>query len=672
MSKSIAVVFIFLIIIIAGFSYFNYNQLNQLQKDLLEKETRLAESGRLIKEQETSLTQMEEKIKEVSQKIELPTQETKTEINRDDELTKQLEAYRNEVQLLQSKTEQLLQKNESDIEEINQMREEKARLESLFSEREKQWKEKEEENRGVILSLQDNIQQYEGEKEEINKKLVTIGQYLDAEQSKREDLEKKMVDYEKTIEHLKQQLSLKQDEEKYVQQISQLQSNKKKLEEEIAQKDINLYQTQKEYQSLKGQLAEYEFRINRLQEEISAVHGQKETIENIKTQLAFLEEEKIKLESSLREKETRWLEEEQLSKETITQLQKEISGYESNIKEIGSELLALKEDLAREKSLKEIAREEIESFSTQIDELKREVSHYKDLEKEFQSTFQKLLSEKGLLEQELAKKGETIDQKEYNELLDQISLYRTDIEKLTEDLSIARKREDSLYKQQLADIEREKDSLVKMVGDSEREWVKQNEENRLLIHSLENQLAEYKAEIKSSNIDSSLLKEEISLQETLYQQSIDQIKEKEDQISLLVAEITQYMKKIENYEKTVAEFRIKLEQLEESNFQEQRDLMETIHSLIAEREEQQNKISQCGNQVNQFQAEIAELQNKIALLEKGSEPGYYEVKSGDCLWTIAREKYSEGVAWIKIFKANQGLIENPNLIFPYQQFVLPE
>ncbi len=61
MSKSITIIFVILIIFIAGFAYINYNRLNQIQDDLIKKETLLKESEKLIQEQEKSLIQLEEK-----------------------------------------------------------------------------------------------------------------------------------------------------------------------------------------------------------------------------------------------------------------------------------------------------------------------------------------------------------------------------------------------------------------------------------------------------------------------------------------------------------------------------------------------------------------------------------------------------------------------------------
>lgn len=49
----------------------------------------------------------------------------------------------------------------------------------------------------------------------------------------------------------------------------------------------------------------------------------------------------------------------------------------------------------------------------------------------------------------------------------------------------------------------------------------------------------------------------------------------------------------------------------------------------------------------------------------------YVVRSGDCLWKIAKRYYGNGGAWPKIFNANRSKISNPNLIYPGQRFVIP-
>lgn len=49
----------------------------------------------------------------------------------------------------------------------------------------------------------------------------------------------------------------------------------------------------------------------------------------------------------------------------------------------------------------------------------------------------------------------------------------------------------------------------------------------------------------------------------------------------------------------------------------------------------------------------------------------YTVKTGDCLWNIARQVYGSGADYKKIYEANRDKISNPNLIYPGQQLILP-
>lgn len=55
-----------------------------------------------------------------------------------------------------------------------------------------------------------------------------------------------------------------------------------------------------------------------------------------------------------------------------------------------------------------------------------------------------------------------------------------------------------------------------------------------------------------------------------------------------------------------------------------------------------------------------------------NKKGAYTVKSGDCLWAIAKAHYGSGEQWPKIYEANKGVVgSNPNLIYPNQKLVLP-
>lgn len=47
------------------------------------------------------------------------------------------------------------------------------------------------------------------------------------------------------------------------------------------------------------------------------------------------------------------------------------------------------------------------------------------------------------------------------------------------------------------------------------------------------------------------------------------------------------------------------------------------------------------------------------------------VQTGDTLWAIARDRYGEGVLYVKVFDANRSSIRDPDLIYPGQVFDLP-
>ena len=51
----------------------------------------------------------------------------------------------------------------------------------------------------------------------------------------------------------------------------------------------------------------------------------------------------------------------------------------------------------------------------------------------------------------------------------------------------------------------------------------------------------------------------------------------------------------------------------------------------------------------------------------------YTVKKGDSLWKIAKQFYSQGSQWRKIYNANRKVVgANPNLIHPGQKLVIPK
>ena len=49
----------------------------------------------------------------------------------------------------------------------------------------------------------------------------------------------------------------------------------------------------------------------------------------------------------------------------------------------------------------------------------------------------------------------------------------------------------------------------------------------------------------------------------------------------------------------------------------------------------------------------------------------YTVKSGDCLWNIAKKYLGDGSRYTEIYNLNKDKIKNPNLIYPNQILTLP-
>lgn len=57
--------------------------------------------------------------------------------------------------------------------------------------------------------------------------------------------------------------------------------------------------------------------------------------------------------------------------------------------------------------------------------------------------------------------------------------------------------------------------------------------------------------------------------------------------------------------------------------------------------------------------------------ETAPKSSSYTVKSGDCLWNIAKKQLGDGSRWKEIYELNKDKITNPNLIYPNQSLTMP-
>ena len=62
----------------------------------------------------------------------------------------------------------------------------------------------------------------------------------------------------------------------------------------------------------------------------------------------------------------------------------------------------------------------------------------------------------------------------------------------------------------------------------------------------------------------------------------------------------------------------------------------------------------------------------VEQVEEKPEPKFYTIQKGDSLSKIAKAEYGDAMKWKALHKANEGIIDDPNLIYPGQVIRIPE
>ncbi len=92
----------------------------------------------------------------------------------------------------------------------------------------------------------------------------------------------------------------------------------------------------------------------------------------------------------------------------------------------------------------------------------------------------------------------------------------------------------------------------------------------------------------------------------------------------------------------------------------------TVYGQTENQSEKEKAILALGN-VNG----IAEVDDRISVVNVEPEAQFYEVKGGDSLSKIAKSFYGDPMKYKEIFEANQPLLSDPNKIYPGQMLRIP-
>ncbi len=173
---------------------------------------------------------------------------------------------------------------------------------------------------------------------------------------------------------------------------------------------------------------------------------------------------------------------------------------------------------------------------------------------------------------------------------------------------------------------------------------------------------EWQAEMNRLQTEkASLTKEVGSLQTDVNNLKAKKIQSYEDCMKELYAMVGATQQDVDNFRNEVNELNGKISRKEGPKADRQKDLDALKMNKISALPEFYDEVH------NQMQAALD------AWVEAPKEITYTVVK-GDCLWNIAKKPsiYSNAFAWPNIYKANRDQIKNPNLIYPKQNFKIPQ
>jgi len=535
---------------------------------------------------------------------------------------------------------------------------------------------------GFAIYTYDQSNQAKKEVEEKNLKLESSDELIS-------ELKENIQEKEKQIEELKASLAKGEKvlEKEYADRLTELTEEKAKLEDLLAEKERIWLEKEKEKQQLIVKLEEevkgYKENINKLENEVvnlkegaaKLAKGEKVLEKEYADKLSELTEEKTKLEVLLTEKE-----------ETIKTIEKQ--------KEESEQIVILKDELVLE------LKENIQEKEKQIEELKASLAKgEKDLEKEYADKLSELMEEKGQLEALLIEQegiSQTKDQEkeeliskledcnnQINELKDKLVQqeiegekdYVAELSALTEekskletqlkasqDLLLERENTIALLKQQKEDSEKvisDKDKTMAELSESIKGY--ENQIKEISEQAAKEKEIETEKETEYSN-KLSLLSEEKSKLENQLKTSQELLLERENIIALLKQQKEDSEKVISDKDKTMAELSESIKGYE--------NLVKEIQEQMAQ--EGKEKEAEYADRLALLKEGKGIIEAKLAEAIKKNIPDYYEVKKGDSLWNIAERFYNAGEKWIRIFEANTDIINNPDMIYPYQRFTIPK